>query len=203
MRNRLYMLMALLMAACSVPTLTSAVLSISRHHAMEQTVPAVRFPREQALTRSEAILPALMAGSTTLTSELSLNRSYRVSGRETPTWILHSSDLESGRNASIVWNADTGALLHVSQWKNRVPVLPSNVATSRDSAIALALDWFHAMPIRHEHESWHVVGTMQRQRSPQWNVRFQCGDRIANFTVNTFTGQLVLMDCAALSDSKS
>ncbi|MCW3100848.1 MAG: hypothetical protein JWL77_6466 [Chthonomonadaceae bacterium] len=200
LRKRLQMLTGVVMTACMLPVLTSAYF-VTRPRAPEQAVRVGRFSREQVLARSRPLLPALMVGSTVLSSELSRNRSYGASGKETPTWAVDCSDSVNGKKARLVWNADTGELLYASQWKDRVPALPVGAPTTRHTAIALTWDWFHALPVRKDHESWRVV-TADPRSDTQWIVKLQCADCVAMFTVNAATGQLVWMVCTHLPGSK-
>jgi hypothetical protein len=141
-----------------------------------------------------------MVGSTVVSSELSLNRSYGASGKVTPTWAVDCADPVHGKKARIVWNADTGELMYASQWKDRVPALPADAHTTRKEAIALAWDWFHVLPIRQDHETWRFVAADQK-RPAQWSVKLRGGDRVAEFTVNAATGQLVWMVCSHLPNN--
>ena len=75
-----------------------------------------------------------------------------------------------------------------------MPKIAADAHSTRDEAIALAWDWFQALPLRRDHELWRVMATYRRKYG-KWKVDLQGGDRIAELTVNTVTGQLVRMVC--------
>ncbi len=192
---------SVVMTVCILLALPFAYL-MPRHQASESVAAFGASKREQLLARSKPLLSTLMTGSTDMNVEISLNRSYRASNQTTPTWIVDCSDSAQGKNAQVVWNADTGELMYASQWNERVPTLPIAAPITRNQAIALSRDWLHALPLRQEDStSWRVV-VAKPAKDTQWKVQFQGGDRVAEFGVNAATGQLVWLAYSHLPASK-
>ena len=191
------------MIVCMLMALPSAYFHyLLRHQASQQGTALGGSQREQILARSRCLLPILLPESNDVDLELTLNRCYRVSQQETRTWVVDCSGSARGKNAQLVWSADTGELLHASQWNVKAPTLTSAASTTRNQAIALSRDWLHALPVRQDSSaSWRIVAA-KPARDTQWTVHFQGGDRVAEFDVNAATGQLVWMACSPRSDSK-
>jgi len=163
-----------------------------RQNAERQKVRPCNGMSQEAMARSQEIVGVLMAGAGGADMEITRTTLYSASGRAMPTWTVECSDRTSGKNARLLWSAE-GELLRANQWRDR-DVPPPAAPSHRRAAIGLTWDWFRALKLSHEHESWHVQAA-RKVYCAQWEVDLQSEDRTAFFLVNTATGKMVQMVC--------
>lgn len=157
--------------------------------------------RLQLLSRSEPLVRVLLPDNSRLEATTYQNTTYTSSGQTVHNLSIDYNDPISGDAAHLLWNADTGELMHASRFRPKDPFAEFDAKSSRSAAVALAWDWFRAMKIGHGTEEWQIVGERKKPYA-QWDIYLRAGERTVIMTVSTCSGKLIQTVCSRLPDPK-
>ncbi|MCW3052493.1 MAG: hypothetical protein JWN14_1663 [Chthonomonadales bacterium] len=198
MRKQTHFFVGTLLTTC---TLLTAIWGYSAPR--QQTTPSARafgnYTSQQMLVRSQETMGSLMGGTARGNVEIARTTVYTASGRAHPTWIVDFEDPTSGINASMLWDADTGELLRVFHRQQRDLSFPYDAPSSRNTAMALAWDWFHVLKGRDRTRKCQVVAA-RKLHYARWEVTIQTGVHTSFLVVNPITGRMITMACIHRGD---